>query len=84
MNFSHLLPAIKAPHAKLNRLKEGKECLTKLQNDLTQNGRLHHCGLALSDHKMQELCSLMNRYIVALQDNVNSHFEPTLPQVSAF
>ena len=84
VNFSHLLPAVKATHAKLNRLKEGKECLTKLQNDLTLNGRLHRCGLTLSDQKMQELCSLMNRYIVAQQDNVNSRFEPTLPQVSAF
>ena len=26
----------------------------------------------------------MNRYIVALQDNTNNCFEPTLPQVSAF
>ena len=26
----------------------------------------------------------MNRYIVALQDNINNRFEPTLPQVSAF
>ena len=34
VNFSHLLPAIKATHAKLNRLKEDKECLKKLQNDL--------------------------------------------------
>ena len=57
MNFSHLLPAIKATYAKLNKLNEGKECLTKLQNDLAQNGRLHRCGLTLSDHKMQELCS---------------------------
>ena len=84
VNFSHLLPAIKATHAKLNRLKEDKECLKKLQNDLAQNGRLHSCGLTLSDNKMQELCSLMNRYIVALQDNINNRFEPTLPQVSAF
>ena len=38
----------------------------------------------LSDNKMQELCSLMNRYIVALQDNINNRLEPTLPQVSAF
>ena len=38
----------------------------------------------LSDNKIQELCSLMNRYIVALQDNINNHFEPTLPQVSTF
>ena len=83
VNFSHLLPAIKATHAKLNRLKEDKECLKKLQNDLAQNGRLHRCGLTLSD-KMQELCSLMNRYIVALQDNINNRFESTLPQVSAF
>ena len=84
VNFSHLLPAIKATHAKLNRLKEDKECLKKLQNDLAQNGRLHRCGLTLSDNKMQELCSLMNRYIVALQDNINNRFEPTLPHVSAF
>ena len=83
-NFSHLLPLIKATHAKLNRLKEDKECLKKLQNDLAQNGRLHRCGLTLSDNKMQELCSLMNRYIMALQDNINNRFEPTLPQVSAF
>lgn len=26
----------------------------------------------------------MNRYIVALQDNINNRFEPTLPQVSTF
>ena len=26
----------------------------------------------------------MNRYIVALRDNINNRFEPTLPQVSAF
>ncbi|XP_068690647.1 zinc finger protein 862-like isoform X2 [Montipora foliosa] len=84
VNFSHLLPAIKAAHAKLNRLKEDKECLKKLQNDLAQNGGLNLCGLTLSDNKMQELCSLMNRYIVALQDNINNRFEPTLPQVSAF
>ena len=84
VNFSHLLPAIKATPAKLNRLKEDKECLKKLQNDLAQNGRLHRCGLTLSDNKMQELCSLMNRYIVTLQDNINNRFEPTLPQVSAF
>ena len=58
--------------------------MKKLQNDLAQNGRLHRCGLTLSDNKMQELCSLMNRYIVALQDNINNRFEPTLPQVSAF
>ena len=83
VNFSHLLPAIKATHAKLNRLKEDKECLKKLQNDLVQNGRLHRCGLTLSDSKMQELCSLMNRYIVGLQNNINNRFEPTLPQVSA-
>ena len=84
VNFSHLLPAIKATHAKINRLKEGKECLKKLQNDLAQNGRLNRCGLTLSDNKMQEPCSLMNCYIVALQDNINNRFEPTLPQVSAF
>ena len=58
--------------------------MKKLQNDLAQNGRLHRCGLTLSDNKMQELCFLMNRYIVALQDNINNRFEPTLPQVSAF
>ena len=58
--------------------------MKKLQNDLAQNGRLHRCGLTLSDNKMQELFSLMNRYIVALQDNINNRFEPTLPQVSAF
>ena len=33
---------------------------------------------------MQEMCSLMNRYIVALQDSINNRFEPTLPQVSTF
>ncbi|PFX13734.1 Zinc finger protein 862 [Stylophora pistillata] len=84
VNFSHLLPAIKATHAELNRLKEDKESLKKLQNDLAQIGRLHRCGLTLSDNKMQELCSLMNRFIVALQDNINNRFEPTLPLVSAF
>ena len=83
VNFSHLLPAIKATHAKLNRLKEDKECLKKLQNELAQNGRLHRCGLTLSENKMRELCSLMNRYTVALHDNINNRFESTLPQVSA-
>ncbi|XP_068731042.1 zinc finger protein 862-like [Montipora capricornis] len=63
VNFSPLLPAIKATHAKLNRLKEDKKCLKKLQNDLAQNGRLNRCGLTLSGNKMQELCSLMIRYI---------------------
>lgn len=77
VNFSHLLPAIKATHAKLNRLKEDKECLKKLQNDLAQNGRLHRCGLTLSDNKMQELCSLMNCYIVALQHSHHNRLDLT-------
>lgn len=65
VNFSHLSPAIKATHAKLRNLKEKKECLKQLQNDLAPNGRLNSSGLAPSEHTMQELSSLMNRYIVA-------------------
>ena len=84
VNFSHLSPAIKATHAKLHNLKEKKECLKLLQNGLAPNGRLNSSGLAPSKHTMQGLSSLMNRYIVAVQDNINSRFDTTLPQVSAF
>ena len=76
VNFSHLLSAIKGTHAKLNRLKEDKECLKKLQNDLAQNGRLHRCGLTLSDNKMQELCSLKTISTIALN--------PLYPKLAPF
>lgn len=85
VSFSAIGPAINYTLEALKTVSEQKRPLSALQKDLCTDGRLSVCDLSSpSAHQEQKLTNLTDRYVKALQENINNRFDESLPVLTAF
>ena len=85
ISFSRISPAIKASKDSLNRLVQKSITVKEFRKETT-TGKLaclefSEDKIKATEAKMHDLCS---QYVTALIDNIDQHFQHSLPVVSSF
>lgn len=84
ISFAVIAPAVEFILEELKSVAEKQSPLECLR-DLAEDGRLHYSGLTpLTAHDETLLRNLTSKYVHALQDNIASRFNDSLPILSAF
>lgn len=85
ISFAVIAPAVEFILEALKSVAEKQSPLECLRRDLAEDGRLHYSGLTpLTAHDETLLRNLTSKYVHALQDNIASRFNDSLPILSAF
>ena len=85
ISFAVIAPAVEFILEELKSVAEKQSPLECLRRDLAEDGRLHYSGLTpLTAHDETLLRNLTSKYVHALQDNIASRFNDSLPILSAF
>ena len=85
ISFGCIAPAIEYTFEKLDDIASEMKHLSRLREDIGENGRLHRCeSLELTTHGEGLITSLSKQYVQALKDNLSNRFDGNLPVLSAF
>ena len=85
ISFGCIAPAIEYTFEKLDDIASEMKHLSRLKEDIGENGRLHRCNsLELTTHSEGLITSLSKQYVQALKDNLSNRFHGNLPVLSAF
>lgn len=76
VSFAAITPAIKYTVDTLQSVASTNKPLQDSKKDLSEGGRLSNCDLPiLTGFHEQSLTSLTQKYVTALKENIDSHFE---------
>jgi len=89
VNFSHIAPLIQSTKDKLTQLSQTKTPVTKLREDLHEDGRLSGLrqdvtGMDSMEFHLTRMNQLLQKYITALKTNIDNRFSKSLPILTAF
>ena len=82
INYARLSPAISRAKQELQDLVDSGKVLDDFSNDV--KGRLALCEMNPTTHQLQEQSNLLEKYVRALQSNIDRRFSDSLPVVSSF
>lgn len=78
ISFGCIAPAIEYTFKKLDDIASEMKHLSRLKEDIRENGRLHRCNsLELTTHREGLITSLSKQYVQALKDNLSNRFHAT-------
>lgn len=85
ISFAAIAPALEYSFDKLSDIASELKHISRLKEDLGENGRLQRCTfLELTAHSECLITSLSKQYIQALKDNLSNRFDGNLPVLTAF
>ncbi|CAH3162410.1 unnamed protein product, partial [Porites lobata] len=85
ISFAAIAPALEYSFDKLSDIASELKHISRLKEDLGENGRLQRCTfLELTAHSESLITSLSKQYIQALKDNLSNRFDGNLPVLTAF
>jgi len=84
VDFSRIAPTIEYTMEQLDEAVETKSPISKLKQDLQENGRLGLLDMNATQYHYQVLENLLCNYVDALKTNIENRFHESLPVVSAW
>ena len=84
VDFSRIAPKIEYTKGQLDEAVETKSPISKLKEDLHENGRLSLLDMNATQYHYQVLENLLCNYVDALKANIDNTFQESLHMVSAW
>ncbi|XP_072171557.1 zinc finger protein 862-like [Diadema setosum] len=84
VNYARIGPALSAAKAALREVLDSGRVLADMRKDLAEDGRLSTCELHPTEHQYNEVSSMLQKYVSALEENLDHRFKEALPVLQSF
>ncbi|CAC5403308.1 unnamed protein product [Mytilus coruscus] len=84
INFSSIACSINFTTDALDDLVKTQEPIHEIEKEMKEGGRYESVELTPTSHQLEELKNLLEKYVRALKENIDSRFSNVLPVLTAF